>query len=78
MTTLDIMGWAINAGALIGWLVNIKWRKYAMIIFTCVTVPSIFYFALTNQVPFMLRSIFYLFVDIATLVHIFRNERKDK
>jgi hypothetical protein len=70
MTVLDLVSWIINGGALIGWCVNIKHRKQAMIIFTCTTLLSIIYFALTKQTPFLLRSGFYLVIDIATLYHI--------
>ena len=55
---------------MVGWLVNIKFRWYAMWIFTVSTVLSIFYFAITSQIPFFTRSVVYLGIDIATLWHI--------
>jgi len=70
------LSWLINIGAAICWVVNIRHRKAAMIGFTIVTVFSIWYFAVTNQVPFVLRSIFYLCIDFATLWHILVKERK--
>jgi len=72
MTTA--LSWAVNIGAVIGWLVNIKWRKRAMVIFTVTTLLSVVYFALTEQTPFLLRSLFYLGIDVVTLWNIHRNE----
>ena len=73
----EIVSWAINVIAVIGWVVNIKHRKQAMLIFTVSTVLSIGYFAATWQVAFLLRSVFYLFVDIVTLWHIFKLEKSE-
>jgi hypothetical protein len=73
---MDILSWIINIGAIIGWVVNIKARKYAMIIFAATTILSIVYFGVTAQVPFFARSIFYLVIDIATLIHIKNHEVK--
>jgi len=71
---MDALGWVINIGASLCWVINIKHRKWAMIGFTCMTLLSIWYFAATKQTPFLLRAIFYLCIDIATLRNIKVNE----
>lgn len=71
---MDMLGWFINIGSVIGWLVNIKARRYAMIIFTITTIASIVYFYFTGQIPFLARSIFYFGIDIVTLLHIKKHE----
>ena len=73
---MNVLSWIINAGALCGWVVQIKHRKSAFYIFTTTTVLSIAYFSITGQIPFLLRSIFYLGIDIATLWQIFKTEAK--
>ena len=45
-----------------------------MIGFTGVTILSIWYFAETSQLPFLLRSIFYLCIDVVTLWTITKKE----
>ena len=76
---MDVIAWAINGLAVIGWLLNIKVerRKAAMIVFTVATLLSIAYFAVTRQVPFLLRSLFYLCIDVVTLARIYTKERND-
>ena len=71
------LSWIINTIAIIGWVTNIKHRKQAMCIFTVATVLSIVYFAATAQTPFLLRSIFYLGIDVVTLWHIYKGEHKE-
>lgn len=72
---MEYISWTANILAVIGWLVNIKHRKQAMLIFTVATVLSIIYFAATKQNPFLYRFILYLGIDVVTLWHIFRNEK---
>ena len=75
---IDLLSWIVNIGALIAWILNIKYRKYAMILFIFITILSIFYFFVTQQTPFLLRSVLYLFIDISTLYHIYKYENKEK
>lgn len=67
---MEILSWVTNGLAVCGWVVNIKYRKYAMPIFTVATILSILYFWSTKQLPFLYRSIFYLVIDVLTLVDI--------
>jgi len=53
---LQIMSWVINILAAAAWLVNIKNRKKAMIIFTVTTLLAIIYFYTTRQVPFLCEA----------------------
>jgi hypothetical protein len=69
---LDFLSWMINILSMAGWFINIKYRRWAMWIFTVSTVLSIGYFWATWQVPFLARSVVYLFIDIATLWNIYR------
>jgi len=71
---MEYVSWAANILAVVGWTVNIKHRKSAMMIFTVATILSIVYFGATRQTPFFLRSLFYLVIDGVTLWHIVRNE----
>lgn len=73
-TALEIASWIANILAVVGWLINIRWRKRAMIIFTVATLISIVYFGLSGQTPFFIRHVIYLAIDVATLVHICRHE----
>ena len=71
---MNTLSWFVTIIAIVGWVVNIKHRKYAMMIFTVSTVLSIVYFAITKQMPFVFRSLFYLVIDIVTLYRIFKYE----
>lgn len=74
---MDTLSWIINVLPIIGWFlnINVKYRLYAMVIFTVATILAIVYFAITWQVPFLLRHIFYLVIDIVTLWHIIKKEK---
>lgn len=63
----EVVGWAANALAVAGWIVNIKFRPQAMLIFTLATILSLYYFCVTRQLPFALRFAAYLVIDAATL-----------
>lgn len=71
---METVSWIINMLAVAAWIINIRNRKWAMILFTLTTILAIGYFGITAQVPFLLRSVFYLFIDIATLWHIAKRE----
>jgi len=75
---METLSWIINGLAVIGWLTNIKHRKQAMLVFTVATILSIVYFTTTAQTSFLLRSIFYLGIDVVTLWNIFTEEGKHK
>lgn len=72
---MELISWSANILAVIGWVVNIKYRKHAMIVFTVATVLSIVYFVSTKQMPFLYRFVLYLIIDVVTLWNIFREER---
>jgi hypothetical protein len=74
---MEILSWTINIGAALCWIVNIKYRKQAMIGFTITTLLTIWYFAATGQLPFLLRAVFYLGIDVVTLWHIVKKEKDD-
>jgi hypothetical protein len=74
---MEFLSWIVNIGAALCWVVNIKRRRLAMVGFTVITLFSIWYFAATDQLPFLLRAIFYLYVDVATLWHIAKKELPD-
>lgn len=71
---MEVLSWLINILAVIGWIVNIKNRKRAMIVFALATILSLVYFSVTAQIPFLLRSIFYFGIDLVTLWHIAKRE----
>jgi hypothetical protein len=73
---MELLSWTANILAVAGWLVNIKHRKQAMMIFTAATVLSIAYFWNTHQWAFLVRMLIYLVIDIVTLWHIAREPRK--
>lgn len=72
-----MISWIANTLAVIGWLVNIKYRKQAMIIFTVATILSLVYFWDSHQMPFVYRFLLYLGIDIVTLCQIFRSEKNE-
>lgn len=63
----EYISWTINTLVILGWIVNIKFRPQAMIVFTITTILSMWYFYNTKQWPFALRNTAFLFIDIATL-----------
>jgi hypothetical protein len=69
---MEILSWAANILAITGWVVNIKRRKQAMMIFTVATMLSVVYFWHTRQWAFLARMAIYLVIDMATLWHIRR------
>ena len=73
---MQILSWIINILTVIGWCVNIKRRKQAMMVFTVATMLSIVYFSVTTQWPFLLRALFFLVIDVVTLYRIFKFEEK--
>ena len=73
---MEILSWITNILAIIGWIVNIRYRKYAMLIFTVGTLLSIIYFWNTDQLPFLYRFIIYFVIDIVTIWHILFRENK--
>lgn len=68
----EMISWLANILAVIGWVINIKYRKYAMIVFTFATILSLIYFYSTNQTPFIYRFIIYLLIDFLTLLDVFK------
>lgn len=75
---MEALSWIINIFSTVGWIVQIKRRKQAMIIFTLATILSIVYFWITWQLPFLLRSFLYLGIDIVTLWEIQKAESRAK
>ena len=74
---MEVISWIANVLAVVGWLVNIKYRKQAMMIFTVATVLSLVYFWNSHQMPFVYRFLLYLVIDVVTLWQIYKLERTD-